>query len=63
VVMNENIILQFAGGWLAYYFFKKHFLKSYQVFVMPAFIVAVFGTYNYFICKQKILCRQTVTVF
>ena len=47
---------------MAVYFLKKQFLKSYLGFAGLTFFVTVFGGHDYFVCKQKFLCRQTVTV-
>jgi hypothetical protein len=55
--------LQLGGDGVAACFFKKQFLKSYQVFAVLAFVVAVWGRQNYCFCKQQFLCRQTVTDF
>ena len=44
-------------------FSQKRFFKLYLVFTALTFFVAVFGGQNYIVGKQKLLCRQAVTVF
>jgi hypothetical protein len=63
VVVLFVFLLQLGGDGVAVCFFKKQFLKSYQVFAVLTFYVAVFGGQNYIVGKQKLLCRQAVTVF